>query len=141
MPAFVPSRFSLHVALVVSRIAACSPSDKPPSQQQVEEAWKRTDQAIQQSHEAQEKRDQAEQLREIDRVRAGAEQAELLQQRQMLAGWAVGITLLCAALLLWLSLELRRRRVLQATLHSVLATKGANPREPTQSLSSPDLLA
>lgn len=138
MAQFTRSTIPLKCCCLLIAVSACGPSEPPPTQQQVQEAWKRTDQAAQQSHDAEQKRDETQRLREVDRVRDDAAQLELQQQRLTLAGWSIGVTLLAAALMFWLAIELRRRRIAQAALHALLDEKGVPSRPSTDPMQLPD---
>ena len=130
-------RFVAGLCLLIT-VSACGPSEPPPTQQQVQEAWKRADQASQLSHDAEQKRDEAQRLREVDRVRENAVQTELQQQRLTLAGWSISVTLLALALMVWLTIELRRRRITQAALYALLDEKGVPSRSSTDPKQLPD---
>ena len=138
MARFTRSTIPLKCCYLLIAVSACGPSEPPPSQQQVQEAWKRTDQAVQQSHDSEQLRDEAQRLREVDRVRDNAVQTELQQQRLTLAGWSIGVTLLALALMAWLAIELRRRRITQAALHALLDEKGVLSRPLTDPMQLPD---
>jgi len=96
--------------------AGCDEEPDPPSQQAVEEAWKRADHATQQSAAAQADVKHIARLRDIDRLRYQADVAELTVQLSTLRGLSIGVSLALLAALIWLAVEIRHRRVLAAIL-------------------------
>jgi len=96
--------------------AGCDDDPEPPSQQSVKEAWKRADQAVQQSVAAQSDVKHIARLRDIDRLRYQADVAELSQQVSTLRGLSIGLSLALLAALIWLAVEIRRRRILSAVV-------------------------
>src|SRR5437879_2090161 len=67
--------------------------DKPPSQEAVEQAWKRADQAVQQATTAQDQAKHVAQLRDIDRMKYHAEVIDMESRIDTLRGLAVGLLL------------------------------------------------
>lgn len=114
----------------------CDEEPDPPSQQSVEEAWKRADHATRQSVAAQADVKHLARLRDIDRLRYRADVAELSTQASTLRGLAITLLLALLAALIWLAVEIRRRRILSAIIH--LSRPAANDRPP---LESPDAVA
>lgn len=94
----------------------CRDDPEPPSQQAVDEAWRRADQAIHQSATAQADVKHIARLRDIDRLRYQADVAELSTQVSTLRGLVIVLMLALLAALIWLAVEIRRRRVLSAVM-------------------------
>ena len=94
----------------------CRDAPESPSQQSVDEAWKRADQAAQQSVAAQSDVKHVARLRDIDRLRYQTDVAELSAQVSTMRGLAVTLSLALLAALMWLAVEIRRRRVLSAVM-------------------------
>jgi hypothetical protein len=107
------------LVLVVCHLFAsgCDEEHDPPSQQAVEEAWKRADQAVQNSVAAQADVKHIVRLRDIDRLRYQADVADLTLQVSTLRGLAIGLSLALLAALIWLAVEIRRRRILVAIVN------------------------
>lgn len=124
-PSRVLAWLAMHAALLT---AGCRDA---PSQESVEQAWKRADQAVAQVAEAAQQARHAARLRDIDRLRGQAESAELLGQVATLRGVTAGLTLALLALTVWLATEIRRRRVLSRVLRSLVPMEGgASPVDP-----------
>ncbi|HKQ50402.1 MAG TPA: hypothetical protein VJZ71_20175 [Phycisphaerae bacterium] len=120
--------------------SGCDEDTDPPSQQAVEAAWKRADQAVQQSIASQADVKHIARLRDIDRLRYQADVASLSVQVSTLRGLTIGVSLALLAALIWLAVEIRRRRVLAAIIRMARPTDSDHPAESsdaaTQSLIS-----
>jgi hypothetical protein len=114
----------------------CDEEPEPPSQQAVEEAWRRADHATQQSVAAQADVKHLARLRDIDRLRYHSDVADLSTQTSTLRGLAITLFLALLAALIWLAVEIRRRRILSAIIP--LAQPAENDRPPVE---SPDSVA
>lgn len=99
-----------------------------PSQESLDQAWKRADQAAARVAEAEQHVRHVDRLRDIDRLRGQAEGVELREQIATLRGVTIGLALVVLALTLWLVIEVRRRRVAIAILESITP-----PDEPARS--------
>ena len=96
---------------------------RPPSQEAVEQAWQRADNATRQAAEAEQQVRHARRLRDIDRVRYESAMGEWQSQLAVMRGLLVGLSVLLLAALSWLAIEIRRRRVLSAVIHNTLEEK------------------
>jgi hypothetical protein len=99
-PPPVPAAALLLITLLT--IPACDNDPPPPSEQAVQQAWQRADDAVRQAEHQQ-------RLREIDRRQFTAAVDELQTQQTATRGVALAIALLTSAALLWLAIEVRRR--------------------------------
>ncbi len=126
-PSSGPRLAKLAAAAVVLLAVSCDEDQpKPPTQQAVEQSWQRTDQAVQQAAEAEQQVRHERRLRDIDRLRSEAQLGELLAHATVLRGLALTLTLALLAALVWLAVEIRRRRVLAAVLHDLAAREEVN---------------
>ncbi len=119
--------FNVHRAAIVCAalftmpLVSCRREEpKPPSQAAVEQAWSRADQAVQQAAEAEQQTQHERRLRDIDRLRTQADQADVLSQVSIIRAVAIAESAVLLALALWLAIEIRRRRVLSAALHALI---------------------
>ena len=116
----------------------CDEEPDPPSQQAVEEAWKRADQAVQHSVAAQADVKHITRLRDIDRLRYQADVADLTVQVSTLRSLAIGLSMILLAALVWLAVEIRRRRILAAIVHLARPVDAdRHPGESPDATSSP----
>src|SRR5438552_10676796 len=95
----------------MSLATTCS-SPPPLSEEAVQQAWKRTDDAVQQSAASHDEVKHIARLRDIDRLRYKAEVSDLTSQVDMLRTVCIGLLLVLLAAMIWLAVEIRRRRVL-----------------------------
>lgn len=95
----------------VSSCPGCREPPDPPSQEAVDMAWHRADQAVVSAERARNEARQAGRLRDIDRLRAEAERDELAGQVSVLRGVSLALCLLLLVALPWLAVEVRRRRM------------------------------
>ena len=121
------STFTGRLALALALICCPSGCDEraapppaTPSQQSVEQAWQRADQVARQAVEAEQQVRHVRRLRDIDRMRYEAVVAEWQSQLLVMRGLLLGITAVLLATLVWLAVEIRRRRVLSAVIHDTL---------------------
>lgn len=109
----------------------CREPPEPPSQAAVEAAWQRADRASEEALAAREDAKHAARLRDIDRMRHAAEEDSFLTQLTTLRGFlfSLGVTLFAA--LIWLAIEIRRRRIASAVSSRVISlhepVKGGDP--------------
>ncbi len=124
---------TIHVLILSAIVVGCREPPTPPSQKSVEQAWQRTDRAVQQAADTEQQTRHARRLRDIDRMRFQAESVELQEHAALLRGLLVTLSLVLLVALLWLSLEIRRRRILSAIVKHTLTSKGGSPltREPS----------
>ena len=120
----------------VSSCPGCREPPDPPSQEAVDMAWQRADQAVVSAEQARNEARQAVRLRDIDRLRAEAERDELASQVSVLRGVALSLSLLFLVTLPWLAVEVRRRRMwthLAKQVAKPIAIELPNPDPPTKS--------
>ena len=110
----------LCILLAVTMVVGCREPPTPPSQKAVDRSWKRTEQAVRKAAEAEQQVRQARRLRDIDRMRYQSEALESKEQATVLRGWLIGLTLVLLAVMLWLGIEIRRRRTLGTVLRHTL---------------------
>lgn len=130
----------LQMLTLTAVAVGCREPPIPPSQQAVNRAWQRTTDAIQQAADADHQVRHARRLRDVDRMRY---ESELSDTRSMLVwhrGIVAGQAMMLLATLIWLAIEIRRRRMLTALAASVIENEGGVLR-PNDSCtrSSPDL--
>ncbi len=112
----------------------------PPTQEAVEQSWRRTDQAVQQAAEAEQQAQHERRLRDLERLRSAGELADLHGQVTFLRGLVAALALALLAGGLWLAVEIRRRRVLAAVLRDMLSPQEeerSRPPSPSSVLSPP----
>ncbi len=111
--------------LVLFNLAVgCREPPIPPSQQAVDRAWQRTTDAIQQATDADHQVRHARRMRDVDRMRYESDSSDT---RSMLAwhrGIVAGQSLMLFAAVIWLAIEIRRRRMLTAIVTNVLENEG-----------------
>ena len=108
-------------------LVGCREPPTAPSQQSVDQAWQRTDHAVQQVADAEQQVRHARRLRDIDRIRFQAEGMELREHLAVVQGLLVGLTAVLLIALLWLALEIRRRRILSRIVQHTITSKGEQP--------------
>jgi hypothetical protein len=101
----------------------CSGKPESQSNPDVQQALKVNEQALNQAEEVRQQVQHERRLRDIDRLRHEAEVAETVNQMRVLWVFAVALTCTLAAALMWLAVEIRRRRVLTAVLGEIMAPK------------------
>ena len=126
--------------IVLILVVGCREPPIPPSQQAVDRAWQRTTDAIQQAADADHQVRHARRLRDIDRMRY---ESELSDTRSMLVwhrGVVAGQSIMLFAAVIWLAIEIRRRRTMAAIVANVLENEGGvlRPNDKCKR-SSPDL--
>jgi hypothetical protein len=109
---------ALAIALL---LPGCDEKEKAPSQESVNHAWQRSDQAAHQTELARNDVRQVSRLREVDRLRFQAELAELSSQLSTVRGLGIVLSICLLAAMVWLAIELRRRRVVTAVLSHIAA--------------------
>ncbi len=114
--------------MIVSR---CGCDDQSPSQQSVAQAWTRADRTAKQAAEAEQQLRHERRLRDIDRLRSEAEITTLETRLHTLRGLSLTLTLAVFAAIVWLAVEIRRRRILSAVVHDIVETQGETQRNPT----------
>ena len=94
-------RFLAYTALVacISAAATCS-TPPPPSQEAVEQAFRRSDDAVQQSTAAHDEVKHIARLRDIDRLRYQADVSELTSQLDTMRTVSIGLLLVLLAALI-----------------------------------------
>ena len=110
---------------------------RPPSQQAVEHAQERADQAVRQTVEAEQQVRHARRLRDIDRMRYETHVTELKVQQRLLHSLLVGLSFFVLATMIWLAIEIRRRRILSAVIHNTLEMQGDPTRNDENSPTPP----
>ena len=114
----------VHTLILLNLSPGCREPPEPPSQQAVDRAWKRTTDAIQQAADADHQVRHARRLRDIDRMRY---ESELSDTRSMLVwhrGIVAGQSIMLIAAVIWLAIEVRRRRTMAAIVANVLEDEG-----------------
>jgi ferric-dicitrate binding protein FerR (iron transport regulator) len=114
--------------MIVSR---CGCDDQSPSQQSVAQAWTRADRTAKQAAEAEQQLRHERRLRDIARLRSKAEIAHFETRLHTLRGLSITLTLALLASIVWLAVEIRRRRILSAVVQDIVTTEGDTPRTPT----------
>ena len=114
----------------VSSSPGCREPPDPPSQEAVDMAWQRADQAVVSAERARNEARQAGRLRDIDRLRAEAERDELASQVSVLRGVALALCLLLLVALPWLAVEVRRRRMWAYLARQVAGPAAIEPPVP-----------
>ena len=109
---------------------------RPPSQQAVEHAQKRADDAVRQSVEAERQVRHARRLRDIDRLRYEVSDAEWHSLLLVMRGLLLAVTAVLLATLVWLAIEIRRRRILSAVVHTTFEVEAGLTRINEESLHS-----
>jgi len=108
--------------------ATCStPPPAPPSQEAVEQAWKRADQAVQQAAAAHDQLKHIGRLRDIDNLSYQRDVADLESRIDTLRGLSIGLLLVLLAAIVWLAIEIRRRRIMTAVVARQAVHKPALP--------------
>jgi hypothetical protein len=120
----------LMTALLATHGSGCD-GEQPPSRQAVEQAWSRADRTAKQAAEAERQLRHERRLRDIDRLRSNTEIADLEARLHTLRGLSITLTLALLASIVWLAVEIRRRRILSAAMHNIVETQGETPRNPT----------
>ena len=110
--------------LLAAAIVGCREPPTPPSQQSVNAAWSRSDQAVQHVADAEQQVRHARRLRDIDRMRLQTETVELQEHLAIVRGLLVALTAALLATMLWLALEVRRRRILSQIVKHTITSKG-----------------
>jgi hypothetical protein len=95
---------------------ACRDAPAPPSQDAVNQAWKRSDQAVEKAADAEVQVRHLRRLRDLDRLRFDTETAELTTAVWWLQGVAALLVLGLLVLMIWLAVEIRRRRALSTVV-------------------------
>ncbi len=113
--------------LLAVTFVGCREPPTPPSQQSVDQAWQRTDHAVQQVADAEQQVRHARRLRDIDRMRYQFESVERREHLAVAQGLLVAFTAVLLITMLWLALEIRRRRILALIVKHNLEVKGGNP--------------
>ncbi len=113
--------------LLAVTFVGCREPPPPPSQQSIDQAWHRSDQAVQNVADAEQQIRHARRLRDIDRMRFQTESIELQEHLAVVRGLLVALTAVLLIALLWLALEIRRRRILAQIVQHTITTKGEQP--------------
>ena len=121
------------IATALLFVACDEQPAQPPSQQAVERAQERADQAVRQTVEAEQQVRHARRLRDIDRMRYEAHVTEQQAQQRLLHSLLVGLSLVLLATMIWLAIEIRRRRILSAVIHNTLEIQGDPTRNDEES--------
>jgi len=126
-------KWKLRIASIFLSITpACRDAPAPPSQDAVDQAWKRSDQAVDKAAEAEVQVRHLRRLRDLDRLRYDTETAELTAAVWWLRGLAALLVFGLLSVMIWLAIEIRRRRVLSAV---VIRLGGL----PSQHIEGPDV--
>lgn len=125
------------IAAALLFVACDEQPGQPPSQQAVEHAQERADQAVRQTVEAEQQVRHARRLRDIDRLRYDAHVTELQAEQRLLRNLLVGLSLVLLATMIWLAIEIRRRRILSAVIHNTLEMQGDPTRNDENSPTPP----
>ena len=116
------------LAVCICVATTCS-TPPPPSEEAVEQAWKRSDDAVKQSVSAHDEVKHIARLREIDRMRYQADVSDLTSQLDTVRTVCVGLMLVMLAAIVWLAVEIRRRRIITAVVgHQIERGSAANSR-------------
>lgn len=70
-------------------------------------------------------------------MRYDAHLTELLVQQRLLRNLIVGLSLVLLATMIWLAIEIRRRRILSAVIHNTLEMQGDPTRNDENSPTPP----
>ena len=116
--------FCVHTLILLNLSPGCREPPVSPSQQEVDHAWQRTTVAIQQAADADRQVRHARRMRDVDRMRYESDSSDT---RSMLAwhrGIVAGQSIMILAAIIWLAVEIRRRRMLTAIVTKVLENEG-----------------
>lgn len=118
--------FFLFAPAAIVILGGCREPPNPPSQESLDMAWQRTDQAVVSAERARNEARQATRLRDIDRLRYEAERDEIAGQLSVLRGITLAESLLLLAVLPWLAVEVRRRRMWAHLAQQIAAPTGTS---------------
>lgn len=127
------TRYLLGTLCTIAAFTSCDQDPPHPNQQAVDRSEKHADQAIEQSQTARCEAKHQQRLREIDRVAYQADLTEAQARMAALRGLALAETVALLAALVWLAVEVRRRRVLSAIVCGMLEKGGGETRTDTSS--------
>lgn len=136
-PRFFSGTGLIVIAAALLFVACDEQPGQPPSQQAVEYAQERADQAVRQTVEAEQQVRHARRLRDIDRMRYETHVTEVQVQQRLLHSLLVGLSFVVLATMIWLAIEIRRRRVLSAVIHNTLEMQGDPTRNDEKSPTPP----
>jgi len=131
----MPSSESAVVILLLLSVG-CREPPASPSQQMVDGAWQRSQEAARRWAEAELQVRHVRRLRDLDRLRLQSDSAAVQTVLAWLRGLVAGLGLLLAATAVWLAVEIRRPRTYSALGHWAVDSKGGVPRRNEESTES-----